>query len=146
MKYGIRKPNIKKSIKARTTGKMKRNLKKSVNPLYGKKGIGFINDPKKAAYNAVYSRTTFGISDVPIGVTNTGNENTKPSLGNAPSEKQYPMKTHSIYGTSLLILGNLLVIIGLVLLLISPIGGLAAIIFGALCSIIGFIYRKTAKK
>lgn len=50
MKYDVRKPNIKKSIKARTTGKIKRQMKKAVNPLYGKKGMGVINDPKKAAY------------------------------------------------------------------------------------------------
>ena len=60
MKYGVRKPNVKKSIKARTTGKVKRQVKKAVNPLYGKKGMGIVNDPKKAAYNAVYSRTTVG--------------------------------------------------------------------------------------
>lgn len=63
MKYGVRKPNIKKSIKARTTGKVKRQVKKAVNPLYGKKGMGIVNDPKKAAYNAVYNRTTVGVSD-----------------------------------------------------------------------------------
>ena len=64
MKYDVRKPNIKKSIKARTTGKVKRQMKKAVNPLYGKKGMGVINDPKKAAYNAVYSRTTINARDV----------------------------------------------------------------------------------
>lgn len=37
MKFGIRKPSIKKSIKARTTGKITRNIKKAVNPFYGKK-------------------------------------------------------------------------------------------------------------
>lgn len=58
MKTGIRKPNIKKSVKARTTGKVKRAVKSSVNPMYGKKGTGVITDPKKAAYNAVYNRTT----------------------------------------------------------------------------------------
>lgn len=47
MKYGVRKPNVKKSIKARTTGKVKRQVKKAVNPLYGKKGMGIVNDPKK---------------------------------------------------------------------------------------------------
>ena len=62
MKYGVRKPNVKKSIKARTTGKVKRQVKKAVNPLYGKKGMGIVNDPKKAAYNAVYSRTTVGVN------------------------------------------------------------------------------------
>lgn len=37
MKIGLRKPSIKKSLKARTTGKLKRSIKSSVNPLYGKK-------------------------------------------------------------------------------------------------------------
>lgn len=64
MKYGVRKPSVKKSISARTTGKINRQLKKAVNPLYGKKGMGVINDPKKAAYNAVYSKTTVGVNDL----------------------------------------------------------------------------------
>ncbi len=64
MKYGVRKPNIKKSVKARTTGKVKRQMKKAVNPFYGKKGMGVINDPKKAAYNAVYNRTTISTTDI----------------------------------------------------------------------------------
>ena len=32
MKFGIRKPSIKKSFKARTTGKAKRAIKKSLIP------------------------------------------------------------------------------------------------------------------
>lgn len=64
MKYGVRKPSVKKSISTRTTGKIKRQVKSSVNPLYGKKGMGVVNDPKKAAYNAVYDRTTVGVSDL----------------------------------------------------------------------------------
>lgn len=64
MKFGIRKPSIKKSIKARTTGKLKRKAKKAVNPLYGKKGMGVINDPKKAVYNKVYDKTSVGVSDI----------------------------------------------------------------------------------
>ena len=51
MKMGVRKPNVKSRVKARTTAKVKRSIKKSVNPLYGKKGMGYINDPKKAVYN-----------------------------------------------------------------------------------------------
>lgn len=58
MKIGYRTPNLKKSLKARTTGKAKRTLKKAVDPLYGKKGIGYINDSKKAVYNKVYAKTT----------------------------------------------------------------------------------------
>ena len=64
MKVGIRKPSIKRSIKARTTGKLKRKVKSSINPLYGKKGTGLINNPKKAVYNKVYNKTTIGINEI----------------------------------------------------------------------------------
>ncbi|MDK0669364.1 hypothetical protein REO35_04225 [Clostridium perfringens] len=62
MKVGFRKPNLKKSFKARTTGRMKRRLKRSINPLYGKKGMGYINNPKKAVYNKIYNKATIGAS------------------------------------------------------------------------------------
>lgn len=45
MKFGMRTSSIKKSIKARTTGKAKRAV-------------------KKAAYNKVYKKTSFGIMDL----------------------------------------------------------------------------------
>ena len=61
MKIGIRKPSIKKSIKARTTGKIKRSIKKATLPAYGKKGTGIIKDPKKAVYNKVYNKTTVSV-------------------------------------------------------------------------------------
>ena len=64
MKIGMRKPSLQKSIKARTTGKAKRALKKAVIPGYGKKGTGWIKNPKKAAYNKVYKKTTFSIFDL----------------------------------------------------------------------------------
>ena len=40
MKFGMRTPSIKKSIKARTTGKAKRAVKKALISGYGKKGAG----------------------------------------------------------------------------------------------------------
>ena len=64
MKPGIRKPSIKKSFKARTTGKLKRKVKKSVNPFYGKKGTGFLKNPKRSVKNKIYKKTTFGIKDL----------------------------------------------------------------------------------
>lgn len=64
MKVGIRTPNIKKSIKARTTGKIKRKIKKALIPGYGKKGMGWIRDPKKAAYNKIYNKTTVNVKDL----------------------------------------------------------------------------------
>lgn len=64
MKFGMRKPSLKKSVKARTTGKAKRAIKRAVIPGYGKKGMGWIKNPKKAAYNKVYNKTTFSIFDL----------------------------------------------------------------------------------
>lgn len=64
MKVGMRKPSLKKSFKARTTGKVKRQIKRSINPMYGKKGMGWVNNPKKAAYNKIYNKTTFGVNDI----------------------------------------------------------------------------------
>ncbi|MFP7215866.1 hypothetical protein SFB95_02800 [Lactococcus garvieae] len=64
MKFGMRKPSIKKSLKARTTGKAKRKIKKALIPGYGKKGMGYIKNPKKAVYNKVYNKTTFSFRDI----------------------------------------------------------------------------------
>lgn len=64
MKFGLRKPSIKKSLKARTTGKLKRKVKSTVNPFYGKRGVGWLRNPKKAAYNKVYNKTSIGVRDV----------------------------------------------------------------------------------
>ena len=64
MKIGFRKPSLKKSIRARTTGKIKRNIKKAVNPLYGKTGMGLIKNPRRAVKNKIYKKTTFGLKDI----------------------------------------------------------------------------------
>lgn len=63
MKIGMRKPSIKRSIKARTTGRMKREVKKAIIPCYGKKGIGILR-PKKAIYNKIYRKTSFSFWDL----------------------------------------------------------------------------------
>lgn len=64
MKIGFRTPSLKRSIKARTTGRLKRSIKRSVNPLYGKKGMGFVKNPKRAVKNKIYRKTTFGLGDL----------------------------------------------------------------------------------
>lgn len=64
MKIGMRKPSLTRSLKARTTGKWKRQAKKAIIPGYGKKGMGWVKNPKKAMYNKVYHKTTFGLSDL----------------------------------------------------------------------------------
>lgn len=71
MKIGVRTPSLKKSFKARTTGRLNRTLKKSVNPLYGKKGMGYIKNPEKAIYNKVYHKVTVD----PLKPLKNGNRN-----------------------------------------------------------------------
>lgn len=64
MKFGFRTPSLKRSLKARTTGRAKRAMKKALIPGYGKKGAGWVKNPKKAAYNKVYNKTSFSIWDI----------------------------------------------------------------------------------
>ncbi|OAV82325.1 hypothetical protein BA718_01975 [Streptococcus gallolyticus subsp. gallolyticus] len=64
MKVGPRKPSFKRSVKARTTGKVKNQARSAINPVYSKKGMGWVNNPKKAAYNKVYNKTTFSVFDL----------------------------------------------------------------------------------
>lgn len=64
MKFGVRTPSLKKSISARTTGRAKRSIEKALIPGYGKKGRGWITNPKKAAYNKVYRKTTVSFWDL----------------------------------------------------------------------------------
>lgn len=64
MKIGFRTPSLKKSLKARTTSKYKRQLKSAIDPTYGKKGVGWFKNPKKALYNKIYNKTTKSIFDI----------------------------------------------------------------------------------
>ena len=64
MKFGLRTPSLKRSFKARTSGRAKRSVKKALIPGYGKKGMGWIKNPKKAAYNKVYNKTSFSLWDL----------------------------------------------------------------------------------
>lgn len=45
-------------MRAKTTSRVTRAAKGSVDPVYGKKGTGWATDPERAAKNAVYKRTT----------------------------------------------------------------------------------------
>ena len=64
MKFGLRTPSLKRSLSARTKGRATRAVKKTLIPGYGKKGMGWIKNPKKAAYNKVYNKTTFSSLDL----------------------------------------------------------------------------------
>lgn len=64
MKFGLRKPSLKRSLKARTTARAKRAVKRALIPGYGRKGMGWLKNPRKAAYNKVYRKTSFSIWDL----------------------------------------------------------------------------------
>ena len=64
MRMGVRKPSPMKSLSAKTTGKAKRAIKKAIIPRYGKKGIGYITNPKKALYNKIYNKTSVSMFDL----------------------------------------------------------------------------------
>lgn len=59
MKFGFRKPSLRKRIAARTS--LKRVVRHNLG-LKAPRGWGWLTDPKKAAYNRVYNRTTVGFS------------------------------------------------------------------------------------
>lgn len=64
MKFGMRKPSLTRSLKARTTGLAKRAIKRAVIPGYGRKGMGFIKNPKRSVKNSIYKKTTFSVWDL----------------------------------------------------------------------------------
>ena len=64
VKFGMRTPSLKRSLKAKTTSKWKRQAKKAVIPGYGRKGAGWVKNPRKAAYNKVYRKTSFSFWDL----------------------------------------------------------------------------------
>lgn len=57
MKFGFRVPSIKKRIAARTSPE--RIIRQSLG-LKAPRGWGWLTNPKKAAYNRLYNRTSFG--------------------------------------------------------------------------------------
>lgn len=93
VKVGVRKPNLKSSIKARTTGRAKRAVKRAIIPGYGKKGMGWVRNPKRAAYNAVYHRTTVGVSDIARVAVGSSKDGRKRSPQMAAPAAQVPSRT-----------------------------------------------------
>lgn len=140
MKVGMRKPNIKKSIKARTTGKVTRAVKKSVNPIYGKKGAGFVKDPAKSVKNSIYHKTTFGVGDVARGVSGSSSaagSDVGSSFDTSAPAADRPKKK-----------GGLLIGFGIFALLVGGgsvfggnVGGLVGVLIGAVCLYFGIKKR-----
>jgi hypothetical protein len=65
MKFGFRKPSLNKRIAARTS--LKRIVRHNLG-IKAPRGMGWLTNPKKAAYNRVYNRTTKGCVVLPAAV------------------------------------------------------------------------------
>jgi hypothetical protein len=63
MKFGFRTPSIRKRIAARTS--LKRYVRHSLG-FKAPRGWGWLTNPRRAAYNRIYNRTTVGCVVVPI--------------------------------------------------------------------------------
>lgn len=63
MKFGIRTPSLRKRIAARTS--VKRYVRHSLG-FKAPRGWGWLTNPKRAAYNRLYNRTTIGCVVLPL--------------------------------------------------------------------------------
>jgi hypothetical protein len=61
MKFGLRTPSLRRSLSARTS--LKRVVRHSLG-LKPPRGLGWFANPRRAAYNRVYSRTTFSLTSL----------------------------------------------------------------------------------
>ena len=133
MKIGMRKPSLTKSLKARTTSKWKRQAKKAIIPGYGKKGMGWVKNPKKAMYNKVYHKTTFGLSDL-------FKSSKKRTKNEKVEHKKYTSTQRTVKSNKKT--GIVLIIIGIITFLIIPPIGIFFLIIG----ILYYIFKKRATK
>lgn len=138
MKIGMRSPSLKKSLKARTTSKWKRQTKKALIPGYGQKGIGWLKNPKKAMYNKVYHKTTFGLSDLLKPSKKRKKKITK-NQTSIKSTKKYTAKDYKEAGI-------VLIVIGAIFLFLFPPLGFFLFITGFISYIIGRLTTNREKK
>lgn len=89
MRFGPRRISLKKSFKARTTGRLKRAVKSAIIPFYGKRGMGLLH-PKRALYNRVYQRTTFSVPKLLLGAAkgSSGRRNGKSAVAKIASSDE----------------------------------------------------------
>ena len=142
MKIGKRTPSLKKSLKARTTSKWKRQAKRALIPGYGQKGVGWIKNPKKALYNKVYHKTTFGLSDLLKPSKKRKKKvviNKQQSILAPNGKKQHTPKEYKEAGLVFMVLGA-------IFLFLFPPLGFFSFITGFITYIIGRLTAKREKK
>lgn len=129
----MRTPSLKKSLKARTTSKWKRQIKKAVIPGYGQKGIGWIKNPKKAMYNKVYRKTTFGLSDI---IKSSKKKNSAKFKKNAVRQsKDYTAKDYKQADI-------VMVLLGLLLMFMIPFLGIFLLVLGIISFGVATLFSK----
>ncbi|MGT2761926.1 TM2 domain-containing protein [Streptococcus intermedius] len=128
MKIGMRTPSLKRSLKARTTSKWKRQIKKAVIPGYEQKGIGWIKNPKKAMYNKVYRKTTFGLSDI----VKSSKEKSSAKV------KKKAIRQSKDYKQA----GIVMIILGLLLMFVIPVLGIFFLILGIISFGVATLFSK----
>ena len=142
MKIGMRKPSLTRSLKARTTSKWKRQAKKAIIPGYGKKGMGWVKNPKKAMYNKVYHKTTFGLSDLFKSSKKSKKKvdnNKQQSILASNGKKQHTSKDYK--KASLVFL-----VVSIILLFLIPPFGVILLFFSFMMFLIGRFTAKQEKK
>lgn len=142
MKIGMRKPSLTRSLKARTTSKWKRQAKKALIPGYGKKGMGWVKNPKKAMYNKVYHKTTFGLSDLFKPSKKRKKKvvtNEQQSILASNDKKQHTAKDYK--KTALVFL-----VISIILLFLIPPFGVILLLLSFIMFLIGHFTAKQEKK
>jgi tetratricopeptide (TPR) repeat protein len=112
MKFGFRTPSIKKRIAARTS--VKRYVRHNLG-VKMPKGLGVLSNPKKALYNKVYNKTTWGVEDLI-----STSKNSRAYSSNIPFQKTSPKDDAS--GNSSLFF---LIFIGLIALFFNTLVGIA---------------------
>lgn len=128
MKFGVRKRSYKKSFKAKTTGKLKRKVKKATNPFYGKKGMGWIRDPKRAMHNKVYRKTTIDRRELfKASNPEAKKRSPRPTSANNASRKSSPGILALISGFLLicLMIGLSAYLLPVVIVIVVIVGGIA---------------------
>lgn len=105
MKFGFRVPSLKRRIAARTS--WKRVVRHSLG-LKMPRGTGFLTNPKRALYNKIYQKTSFGIEDIVKPVNKSTSKTVSHTNFELPSLPVYENKKYPILDKHFAILDDIL--------------------------------------
>jgi ssDNA-binding Zn-finger/Zn-ribbon topoisomerase 1 len=105
MKFGIRTPSLKRRIAARTS--VKRYVRHNLG-LKAPRGMGWITNPKKAAYNRVYNRTSVSVDKL----FSSGSRRSRSSGGDA-------ILVFAVFGLLIVVIKILFAVIAAIFKMIS---------------------------